>query len=314
MDILKKLCCAPGSPLSPIKTMLPVVAQRSSSVLITGETGTGKEVLAQMIHTLSPRREFNFVSINCAALPKDLLESELFGHKKGAFTGAMFDKVGKIQLAAGGTLFLDEIGEMDLQVQSKLLRVLQEKSLCPLGSHQEIPVDFRLITATHRNLNQMVEQQLFRMDLFFRIRLFQLHIAPLRKRPMDLPILSKILWNSIQEQEELLLPPLSLCDLELLSKAYWPGNIRQLRNVLERFAVLYPLDIPLQDILQEEKTLCSSKMPKSEVSAQSIQDAYHNNKGNQSLTAKELGISRGSLQYQLRKMGMLKGATSSAHV
>ena len=204
--------------------------------MLLGESGTGKEKFARMIHQQSDRREKPFICINCAAIPADLLESELFGHTKGAFTGASQNKQGKIVQADGGTLFLDEIGDMPLSLQAKLLRVLQEKKVDPIGSNEAVSVDFRVITATHVNLQASVNQGAFRLDLFYRLHVVPVHLPPLRERQDDIRQLALHFLNELNHHYERNWS-LSTDAFPVLENFDWPGNIRQLQNVLERAAL-----------------------------------------------------------------------------
>jgi transcriptional regulator with PAS, ATPase and Fis domain len=220
----------------PILEQLRLVAASNLTVLFQGETGVGKEVLAQYLHAHSQRCKAPLVPVNCGALTPGLLESTLFGAVRGAFTGAMHDSKGLVRAAHQGTLFLDEIGELPLEAQSRLLRVLQERKVTPVGSHQEIEVDFRLVCATHRDLRNAVQKGEFREDLFYRIHSFPVQIPPLRTRQADILALANSLWQEMHPSEAAV--PLQECCRDSLLKYSWPGNIRQLRNVLERFSVL----------------------------------------------------------------------------
>ncbi|HXE74142.1 MAG TPA: sigma-54 dependent transcriptional regulator [Candidatus Xenobia bacterium] len=214
------------------------IAPTNSTVLITGESGTGKELVARRIHELSPRFDHPFVSLNCGAFPETLLESELFGYLKGAFTGATHSKPGLFQAANGGTLFLDEIGEMSLPMQVKLLRVLQERKVRPLGATEELSVDVRVIAATNKDLKQLVSEKAFREDLYYRITVIPLHMPPLRERPEDIPLLALHFLKRFSEQMGKPLRGLSAEALEALRAYSWPGNVRELENVIERAVAL----------------------------------------------------------------------------
>ena len=218
--------------------MANAVAPTNSTVLITGESGTGKELVARRIHEVSPRYDRPFVSINCGAFPETLLESELFGFVKGAFTGATHSKEGLFQSADGGTLFLDEIGEMSLPMQVKLLRVLQDWKVRPLGSTEERSVDVRVIAATNQDLSQMVAEKAFREDLYYRISVIPLHVPPLRERPEDVPLLALHFLQRYSEQMSKPLRGISGEALEALSRHAWPGNVRELENAIERAVAL----------------------------------------------------------------------------
>lgn len=216
---------------------LKKAAQFPVSILLTGETGTGKEVFASLIQKQSERAKGPFIKINCAAIPTDLLEGELFGHKKGAFTGADQDRTGKIELAHNGTLFLDEIGDMSLSLQAKLLRVLQDKQITPLGSNTPIDVDFRLITATNKNLEEAVKKKQFRKDLLYRINSVHRKIPALRERTEDIPDLISFFMN--KKSKDFRLPEKRIQDnaIKFLTNYSWPGNIRELENVIERILI-----------------------------------------------------------------------------
>lgn len=222
-----------------VRRLIGQVAGRDVNVLITGESGTGKEVVARALHDVSSRSHEAFVPINCGAIPAELLESELFGHEKGAFTGAISSRPGRFELANGGTLFLDEIGDMPLPMQVKLLRVLQERKLERVGGSKTIDVDVRIIAATHKNLEEMIDAQAFREDLFYRLNVFPIELPPLRERIDDLPLLINTLVQRLREQgfAGVSLHPQALNSLRCHR---WSGNVRELANLLERLAILYP--------------------------------------------------------------------------
>jgi formate hydrogenlyase transcriptional activator len=214
------------------------VAPTDSTVLICGETGTGKELIARAIHDLSSRHSKTFVKLNCAALPAGLLESELFGHEKGAFTGAIAQRIGRLELANQGTLFLDEVGEIPLELQPKLLRILQEREFERLGSTRTIRTDVRLIAATNRDLAAMVEEQKFRADLFFRMNVFPIQAPPLRERPEDIPLLVRHFAEEFSRRMNRRIETVSSETMNALCQYAWPGNIRELQNVIERAVIL----------------------------------------------------------------------------
>ncbi len=214
------------------------VAHSAVSVLVSGPSGSGKELLARAIHKASPRANAPFIAINCGALPEQLLESELFGHVKGAFTGAVSRHQGLFQAADGGTLFLDEIGDMPLPLQVKLLRALQERQIRPVGSTETIPVDVRLISATHRDLEQAMQQQDFREDLYYRLNVVNLNLPPLRERPEDIPLLARFFVERAAQRHNSKVKGLSPGALTLLAQVAWPGNVRQLENVIEQVVAL----------------------------------------------------------------------------
>lgn len=228
-----------SSPVKELRKLIGVVAEASTSVLVLGETGTGKELVARAIHRESGRRG-NLVSVNCAAIPAELLESELFGHEKGSFTGADKGREGRVEMANDGTLFLDEIGDMPLPLQSKLLRVLENKSIQRVGGNKEIEVDFRLVCATHQNIQARVEDGSFRADLFFRINVFPLYVPTLTERHVDIPLISKSILTQLAGDNEDRAPNLDETAFTELSRYTWPGNIRELRNVIERAMVMFP--------------------------------------------------------------------------
>jgi DNA-binding NtrC family response regulator len=218
--------------------LLARVAPRESTVLLTGESGTGKELFARALHALSPRASGPFVAVNCAAIPEALMENELFGHEKGAFTGADRRQPGRFELARGGTLLLDEIGELGTAVQGKVLRVLEERTFERVGSGVALPADVRLVAATNRDLEDMVERRLFRSDLYFRLAVFPIELPPLRQRSSDVPLLVRHLLERLAERHGAPAPRPSEDALELLATQPWPGNVRELANVLERAVIL----------------------------------------------------------------------------
>ncbi len=243
--------------MEPLLAMLPAVSDSTSSILIRGDTGTGKEVLARTIHGLSPRKAAPFVAVNCAAIPESLLESELFGYKKGAFTGADRDKPGRFALAEGGTLFLDEIGDIPTALQVKLLRVLQEHEYEPLGGLRPVRTDIRLVTATNRDLAALVADGTFRRDLFYRINVIPLVLPPLRERKEDIADLASAFLSSYSVRTNKKLDGFSP---EVFTRFYaydWPGNIRELENVVERMVVLANAPIIGRDLLPEELNVSS---------------------------------------------------------
>ena len=287
-----------------------IAAWSNIPVLLQGESGVGKEIAARYIHTNSSRSNGPFIALNCGAIARNLAESLLEGAKKGSYTGASIDHQGIVQAANGGTLFLDEIGEMPFDMQSKLLRILQEHTVLPLGATQSEPVDFRLVCATNRDLQSEINDGNFRKDLYFRLNAFPIVIPPLRKRD-DFAEIATTVWNEITEKLFGELFPLRNEDIQMLSKFKWPGNIRQLKNVLQRYALLKQHDISLEEILSEE----FSKNGINDVNDSSsyngfrssapnwtfIQKALTDNNGNKSRAAKALKISRGCLCYQIKK-------------
>ena len=224
--------------LSKVLRQISVVAPTDSTVLLHGETGTGKELIANAIHNLSPRRDHTFVRMNCAAIPSGLLESELFGHEKGAFTGALLQKKGRFELADHGSLFLDEIGDISLELQPKLLRAVQEQDFERLGSARTIHVNVRMIAATHRDLPSMIREGKFREDLFYRLNVFPIEIPPLRERREDIPLLVNYFVSRLAQRMGKKIESISRQVMEVLANASWPGNVRQLQNFLERAVIL----------------------------------------------------------------------------
>ncbi|SEB42026.1 sigma-54-dependent transcriptional regulator [Terriglobus roseus] len=293
------------------------VAPHDTTVLIQGETGTGKELLARAIHNNSGRRARAFVPINCGAIPEDLVESELFGYVRGAFTGALTNKTGRIEAAEGGTLFLDEVGELPLDAQVKLLRVLQEGELAKLGASTPTRVDVRVIGATHRNLAAMVEDGTFREDLYYRLTVVSLRIPPLRERRDDLPELIDVLFKRAKERHGLLQARMSRPLLQKLISYAWPGNVRQLENVIERLLVLSADDLLTEDNLPEDLQAASESnasplnfpLPEEGISLEAVErelisQALARFDGNQTHAARYLDISRRALIYRIEKHGI----------
>ncbi len=226
------LVYGPGSPLAAIRSTCIRIAASNATVLLTGETGTGKEVFARLIHAQSPRAERPFVPVNCGAIPETLIESELFGYVRGAFTGAVASRRGRVAMAEGGTLFLDEIGELSLGMQVKLLRLLQEKTYEPVGSSTSTVANFRLVVATNRDLAELVRLGRFRSDLFYRLHVCPVHLPPLRERPSDVTSLFQYFWKRHGEER-----PVTSAVMRRLERYDWPGNVRELENLVERLSV-----------------------------------------------------------------------------
>jgi transcriptional regulator with PAS, ATPase and Fis domain len=292
------------------------VSQHDTTVLVQGETGTGKELIAHAIHQNSRRRTKEFVPINRGAIPKDLVESELFGYTRGAFTGALSNKPGRIETADGGTLFLDEVGELPLDAQVKLLRVLQEGELPKVGASSPIRVDIRVVAATHRNLSAMVEDGTFREDLYYRLAVVPLQIPALRERREDIPELIDALFKRAKERHHLPNARLSPAVLQRLMSYRWPGNVRQLENVLERLLVLSSSELISEEDLPEELQRASTnsgslwpELPEEGVSLEGIERelitrALERFRGNQTQAARYLDISRRTLIYRMEKHGL----------
>lgn len=292
------------------------VSQKDATILIQGETGTGKELVARAIHHNSRRTNQPFISINCGAIPRDLVESELFGYVRGAFTGAVTNKIGRIEAADGGTLFLDEIGELSLDAQVKLLRVLQEGELTKLGATSPTKVDVRVIAATHRNLSAMVEDGIFREDLYYRLAVVPLTLPPLRERRDDIPELIEVLFERAKERHGMQDVRLSPAVHQRLIAYRWPGNVRQLENVLERLLVLSSSNLISMEDLPEEISVSTSpgavlwpELPEDGISLESVERelirrALERFGGNQTQTARYLDISRRALIYRMDKHGL----------
>jgi formate hydrogenlyase transcriptional activator len=225
--------------LRAVLRQVKTVAATDATVLIHGETGTGKELIARAIHNLSPRRSHAFVKVNCAAIPAGLLESELFGHEKGAFTGAVAPRMGRFEVADHGTIVLDEIGDIPLELQPKLLRVLQEREIERLGSTRTKKVDVRVVAATHRALEEMIVEKQFRLDLYYRLNVFPIYIPPLRERPEDIPLLARYFVQQFARRMNKTIEAISSETMEALIRYTWPGNIRELQNVIERSVIVH---------------------------------------------------------------------------
>jgi formate hydrogenlyase transcriptional activator len=297
--------------------MVSLVAPTDSSVLILGETGTGKELIARAIHNLSSRRQRAFVKLNCAAIPLGLLESELFGHEKGAFTGAIAQKVGRFELANKGTLFLDEVGDIPLELQAKLLRVLQEQEFERLGSNRTHKVDVRLIAATHRDLSSMVKQSTFREDLYYRLRVFPLHVPPLRERTEDIPELVRHFTGLFSRRMNKRIEHIRAETMDVLVRYRWPGNIRELQNFIERAVILSPhsvLRAPVAELepfhAHGEREVAINGL--AEVQRDHIVRALEASNwviGGRNGAAELLGMKRTSLLYKMQRLGINRRST-----
>ncbi len=286
------------------------IAPVDSAVLIQGETGTGKEVIARAIHEASPRRNHRFVALNCAAIPSALLESELFGHERGAFTGACAQTNGRFQMANGGTLFLDEIGDMPLELQPKLLRVLQEREFERLGSAQTVRVDVRVVAATNQDLLQLVTRKLFRADLFYRLNVIPICLPPLRERIQDIPPLTEFFTAKFAARLNKTIDTIPDEVLEVLKAHSWPGNIRELQNFIERAVLFSPgsvLRLPL-DLKQTVKQSSeSASRTLADADREHILETLEQTNwliGGQDGAANRLGLPRTTLIYKMRKLGI----------
>jgi len=292
--------------------LVSVVAPTDSSVLILGETGTGKELIARAIHRLSSRRERAFVKLNCAAIPLGLLESELFGHERGAFTGAIAQKTGRFELAHKGTLFLDEVGDIPLELQAKLLRVLQEQEFERLGSNRTHKVDVRLIAATHRDLAAMVRQTTFREDLYYRLKVFPINVPPLRQRTEDIPKLVSHFTGLYARRMNKRIDDIPTGTIDALVRYSWPGNVRELQNFIERAVILSPhtvLRAPISELEPSNAHMRSNvSMPMTglaEVERDHILRALEASNwtvGGRNGAAARLGMQRTTLVYRMRKL------------
>jgi two-component system response regulator PilR (NtrC family) len=305
-------------------------------VHISGESGTGKELVARMIHGSGPRAEGPFVPVNCGAIPSELMESEFFGHKRGSFTGAVSDKVGLVQSAEGGTLFLDEVADLPLHMQVKLLRVIQEKTVRPIGEQREAPIDVRILSATHKNLTELVAQAKFREDLYYRINVIELRVPPLRERSEDIPALADSILHRLARRLGTETPTLTAPALELLRNFSFPGNVRELENVLERALALCNQgridvgDLQLRAAPRPENApplapelaaqLRTGRMPSAtgetaarpaglgeqleDVERAAIVKALEAARYNKTAAAKALGMTFRALRYRIKKLGI----------
>jgi len=306
-------------PLQEVIKFIEKIADTDSTILVTGESGTGKELVAKTIHYNSPRARSTFVPLNCAAIPKDILESELFGHEKGAFTGAVSTRIGRFELANNGTLFLDEIGELAPSLQVKLLRVLQEKEFERVGGIKTIKVDVRIIAATNRDLEKAVKEGTFREDLYYRLNVIPLHLPPLRKMKEDVPLLIEHFIIEISKRKKKEPPKISHETMSYLANYRWPGNVRELENLIERLIILKEGDYITPDELPERflenrhmpKVVTKSKLLSSEgVDLNIVLDEIENNmiiqalemsKGVKSKAASLLGLNRTTLIEKMKK-------------
>ncbi len=304
---------SPG--MQAVARLIEEVANSDVTVLIEGESGTGKEIVARAIHMQSPRRDRPFVSVNCAALPEQLLEAELFGHVKGAFTGAVNNRAGRFQMAEGGTLFLDEIGDLSPKGQGDLLRVIEDGTFRKVGGTELIRVDVRVLAATNKRLQDAVKAGKFREDLFYRLQIVPIYMPPLRDRAEDIPLLVERFFAHFAAKHKRRRKTLSKEALQLCQRFPWPGNVRQLRNLIERLVITCPnavVDVPdLPEFLREhdQSTVTFTVRPGrslAEVEELLIRQTLTHVASNREQAAKTLGISRRALQYKLKKYGLLK--------
>jgi formate hydrogenlyase transcriptional activator len=291
-----------------------IVAPTDSTVLLHGETGTGKELVARAIHNLSSRRDRPYVRMNCAAIPSGLLESELFGHERGAFTGALMQRKGRFELADRGTLFLDEIGDISLELQPKLLRAVQEQEFERLGSASTIKVNVRMVAATHRDLREMIQEEKFREDLFYRFNVFPIEIPPLRERREDIPLLVNYFVSKLSQRMRKQITFVSRQTMEVLTNHSWRGNIRELANFIERAVIVTrgeELEVPAAMLPAASETVvavsspCSFRQAESSVIIDALRAAAGRIAGRGG-AAERLGLKRTTLQNKIRRLGIAK--------
>jgi formate hydrogenlyase transcriptional activator len=300
--------------LQKVLEQVSIVAPTDSTVLLHGETGTGKELIARAIHNLSSRSERTFVRVNCAAIPSGLLESELFGHEKGAFTGALMQRKGRFEVADGGSLFLDEIGDISLELQPKLLRAVQEQEFERLGSSRTISVNVRLIAATHRDLPVMIREEKFREDLFYRFNVFPIEIPPLRERREDIPLLVNYFVSKVAGRMRRQIKSIPKRAMEMLTNCPWKGNIRELANFIERAVILTrgeELEVPLNELAAASETkvavgtASTFRQAESSVIIGALRAASGRIAGKGG-AAERLGLKRTTLQNKIRRLGISK--------
>ena len=295
-----------------LKELIKKVARSQAPIHIRGESGTGKELVARLIHDIGPRAEQAFIPVNCGAIPSELMEGEFFGHKKGSFTGANADKLGLIRSAEGGTLLLDEVGDLPLHMQVKLLRVIQEKAVRPVGGTEEIPVNVRILSATHQDLLAKVKEGLFREDLYYRINVIDITVPPLRDRNEDLFIIAEHIMQRLVSEQDLEKSVLTNAAKEKLRHYHFPGNVRELENLLERAVALSDGgEIQADDLMLREVNTETSNTEASGLhdylTVQEkvlIEKALTANKYNKTKTAKELGLTLRQLRYKIEKLGL----------
>lgn len=298
------------------------LARSQAPVYISGESGVGKELVARLIHEKGPRQDRPFIPVNCGAIPGELMESEFFGHKKGSFTGAVADKEGLFQTADGGTLFLDEVADLPLQMQVKLLRAIQEKTIRPVGANSETPINVRILSATHKNLANLVKENMFRQDLFYRINVIELHVPSLRERPEDIPVLVEHFISQISHKWQIASPVISTDAMQALQEYTYPGNVRELENILERAITLCEGDVirvedlhlPLVSSGEEAQPREDKQVPAEsglnldpvliEKEKEVITQALKKTRYNKTAAAKLLGITFRQLRYRIKKLGI----------
>ncbi len=301
--------------IKPVFRLISDVADTNSSVLITGETGTGKEVVAKTIHAISARKDAPFIAVNCGAFPEHLLESELFGHERGAFTGASQARRGRLELCRGGTLFLDEIGDISWRMQVDLLRVLEEKQFYRLGGETPINVDFRLITATNRDLSKAVAAGEFRADLFYRLNVIAIHVPPLRERTGDVSLLADYFLKRFNSEMKKNIKSLSRQAVEFLNSYSWPGNVRELQNAIERAVVLckgHQIGVEELEFLHADGRIPQTDLALEQVIREHIERVMNAHNGNISRCAEILGMHRSTLHKKLKEYRLVSGVPDPA--
>jgi two-component system response regulator PilR (NtrC family) len=297
-----------------LREMIARVARSQAPVHISGESGTGKELVAKLIHDSGPRRDSPFVPVNCGAIPTELMESELFGHKRGSFTGAVVDKKGLIPSAEGGTLFLDELADLPLHMQVKLLRVIQEKAVRTVGDQLELPVDVRILSATHKNLSRLVAEGKFREDLFYRVNVIELRVPSLRERPEDVSELADAVLKRLSRRMKITTPVLTKDALRALERYAFPGNVRELENILERAITLSTGgEVSLSDIQLRPPGANSAISAANgaaledqleDIERDAIVRALEQTRHNKTAAAKVLGMTFRALRYRIKKLGI----------
>jgi two-component system response regulator PilR (NtrC family) len=312
-EVASKVSLSGESPaIDELRTMIEKVSRSQAPVHITGESGTGKELVARMIHAQGARADGPFIPVNCGAIPSELMESEFFGHRKGSFTGAVSDNKGLFQSAEGGTLFMDEIADLPLPMQVKLLRVIQEKSVRPVGVPEEVPVDVRILSATHKDLRALVASGLFREDLFYRIDVIELKVPPLRERREDIGILARHTLERLAAGLSIAVPELTSEAMDMLAGYRFPGNVRELENILERAVALSGEGaITCDDIHVQQAAEHTSGTPADQLGDQlesvertAILRALEDTRYNKTAAAKRLGLTLRALRYRIQKLGI----------
>jgi formate hydrogenlyase transcriptional activator len=306
-----------SSTLRRVLRMVETVASGDSTVLLLGETGTGKELVARAVHNRSHRKDYKFAKLNCAAIPTGLLESELFGHERGAFTGAVTQKIGRLEFADRGSLFLDEIGDIPLELQPKLLRVLQEREFERLGSTQTKKVDVRVVAATHRDLEEMILEKQFRSDLYYRLNVFPIFIPPLRERPEDVPLLVQHFVREAARRLNKIIHAIPSETMISLTQYHWPGNIRELENVIERAVILSPgssLHVSHRDLQsritpghnsRKSQTLADVEREHIRAVLKETRWVLSGARG----AATRLGMNRSTLYFRMKKLGIVRSCS-----